>query len=109
MILRIWRSGYIHSKLTELENFAASHSGPMFRQQEGCLGYFFAVKDGEWLTITLWRDETAIMKMENSMRYQETVRQILATGTLSGPQTTQTYPVIEQWQLPQSMGSCPQS
>ncbi len=57
---------------------------PMFREQVGFLGVFFAKSAPERAVITLWRDQDDVRRLEESPTYRQTVEQIIQAGILDG-------------------------
>lgn len=91
MLLRIWRTSFDRARLDELQRFADDISSGMFRELEGCLGYSYANRGSEWLTITRWTSQEAIDRAEKSALYQAVVDDIVSRGFLGDTQTTEVY------------------
>ena len=91
MILRIWRTEVQTGRATDYEHFAMTRSLPMFRRQSGCRGVLLAEHSGERIAITLWEDQEAVARLEESADYLQTVRALLDSGILQGDQATRVY------------------
>ncbi len=57
MFVRIWRVKIHPERIHELENFAHTHSLPMFQKQVGCLGVLFTRNGSDCATISVWENE----------------------------------------------------
>jgi len=91
MIVRIWTTRFDAARLDELHDFANRVSLPMLRRQPGNRGVLFGVDGAEWITMTLWEDESAVRMLDESPDYRDTVASILAAGFLDGDQETKVY------------------
>ena len=91
MIVRIWTSRFDEARHGELEDFANRVSLPMFHRHDGCLGVLFARDGDEWITMTLWRDQADVGRLNASEDYKRTVEKILAAGFLREPQTVRRW------------------
>jgi heme-degrading monooxygenase HmoA len=94
MLARMWRTGVDPSRVGEYERFASSRSLPMFRAHRGCLEVLFLRSSADSAAVlTVWEDPDAIVELEASELYRETVAAILAAGFLTGPQTVEVYEI----------------
>jgi len=91
MLVRIWRVKIHPERINELENFAHAYSLPMFKAQVGCLGVLFTRNGSDCVTISVWENAEAIERLKSSPTYNETVRQIEATGMLEGEQSVELF------------------
>lgn len=93
VLIRIWRTQFDETRRDELRRFAADISSPMFREMPGCAGHIYAFQGSTWITQTFWEETEAIEKAEQSIRYQEVVRQLADTGVLRGSPTIEVFVV----------------
>jgi quinol monooxygenase YgiN len=91
MLIRIWQVKVKPDRFYDLEDFARSHSLPMFKKQEGCLGVLFSRDENYCATISIWENMKAIEKLRDSSSYNETVEKIVATGMLEGEQSVEIF------------------
>jgi heme-degrading monooxygenase HmoA len=84
LIVRIWRTRVLPQHEAAYEDFARERSLPMFREQVGFLGVFFAKSVPERAVITLWRDQDDVRRLEESPTYRRTVEQLIQAGILDG-------------------------
>jgi heme-degrading monooxygenase HmoA len=84
LIVRIWKTRVLPENAVAYEDFAREHSLPMFRQQVGFLGVFFAKSGQERAVITLWRDQDDVSRLEQSPTYRRTVERITEAGIVHG-------------------------
>jgi heme-degrading monooxygenase HmoA len=89
MIIRIWRAHADPQRAQEYEQFAQHQSLPMFRRQQGFRGVLFARDGADRVVLSFWENEAATAALAESSDYQETVRRLLATSILAGPQTVE--------------------
>jgi quinol monooxygenase YgiN len=95
MIVRIWTTGVDPARRDELADFARTQTLPTFRRHHGLLGVLFAGSDDTWVTLSAWRDATAVAALEASPDYRALVQRILAAGFLTGQQRTDAYEVVD--------------
>lgn len=94
MLARVWRTGVDPSRVGEYEQFAVKRSLPMFRAHRGCLEVLFLRSSpSSAAVLTVWDSAEAIVELEASPLYRETVAAILAAGFLTGPQTVEVYEI----------------
>lgn len=79
-MIRIWRTQIDESHAAEYERFAEQRSAPMFLAHEGFLGVLFARNGADCAVITLWETADAAHALDSSPLYQQTTRDIMATG-----------------------------
>jgi heme-degrading monooxygenase HmoA len=89
MVIRIWATKVVPSRLAEYELFAHEYSLPMFRQQPGFRGVLFARSGADCVVVTLWQDQEAAEALSTSPTYRSTVEQISETGFLVGASSLQ--------------------
>ncbi|NNF08785.1 MAG: hypothetical protein HKN74_00680 [Acidimicrobiia bacterium] len=89
MLTRIWRTRFDPDRLGELQEFADTVSGPMFRRLPGCRGYIYAVAGSTWVTQTFWDSQKEIAAAEASGDYRQVVAALEATGILRDEPTTE--------------------
>lgn len=80
MIARTWRTRIDMARLEEWDRFLRELSTPMFRQHDGMLAVFHPRNGDEWLTISIWRDASAVEALGSSQSYTTTAADLLATG-----------------------------
>jgi hypothetical protein len=89
LVARIWKTGLDVTRTSDYEDFARTHSLPMFQRHDGFRGVIFAAADADRVVITLWRDRRAAAALEMSSDYQATVAAILDAGFLRPPQSVE--------------------
>lgn len=98
MLIRIWRTGVAEGNVDDFLRFAHERSLPMFREHPRCLGVLFTrSSDAGYATVTFWPDVDAIDALERSELYRKVVTEILSSGLLTGPQTTEVLSVRGGW------------
>ncbi|HYD61549.1 MAG TPA: hypothetical protein VEC35_14385 [Noviherbaspirillum sp.] len=89
MIIRLWVTGLFPSRAENYDKFANSRSLHMFRTLDGCEGVLFIRSETQGYVFSFWRDVDAIEALSKSDLYQQTVKEIVAAGFLSEPQTVE--------------------
>ena len=106
MIARTWRTRIDMARLEEWDRFVRERSTPMFRRQDGMLAVFHARDGDEWLTITIWRDASAVAALDTSPSYSATAADLLATGMVLRDPVTEAFAVgsFDAWELVAALG-----
>ncbi len=78
MIVRLWRTKIVLTRIEEYKRFEQEHSLPMFRRQTGFLGVLFLGHGETHAVLSLWKDTQAVEALDTSPTYQQTVQKILA-------------------------------
>jgi heme-degrading monooxygenase HmoA len=89
MIIRLWVTGLVPSRVNEYDEFANLRSLRMFKSLDGCLGVTFLRSSERGYVVSFWRDMSSVDALETSALYKATVADILAAGFLSDPQTVE--------------------
>lgn len=89
MIIRLWVTGLVPSRVKEYDEFANSRSLRMFKSLEDCLGVIFLRSGERGYVVSFWRDLASIDALKTSELYKATVADISATGFLCDPQTVE--------------------
>ena len=90
MIVRIWRTELSPGAEADYDAFARTRSLPMFERHAGFAGALFAREGSNAAVITLWQERSAIEDLERSPLYVDTVRELEASGVLSGRSRVET-------------------
>ena len=94
MVARIWRTGVKPERFEAYEQFARERSLPLFREQRGFIGVLFMrEKADRAVVLTLWEDEKAVVELEASPLYRQTVEVILGSGFLAMEQSVEVFEV----------------
>ena len=94
MIVRIWTTGVDPARRDELADFARTQTLPTLQRHYGLLGVLFAGSGDTWVTLSAWRDATAVAALEASPDYRALLDRALAAGFLTGQQRTDAYDVV---------------
>ncbi len=79
--------------MAEYEQYANTHSLPMFRQQTGFRGVLFLRTAHDCAALSFWEDAAAVAALGTSASYQETSHRLQATGMLLGEQSVEVFEV----------------
>ncbi len=94
MIARLWRTHVDVDRLEDFQKFANEQSLPMFKKQPGFLGCQFWHNPEGSVTLSLWEDMAAIEALDHSETYQQTVKDIHASGLIRGEQSIEVFAVF---------------
>ena len=89
MVIRLWVTGLVPSKVKEYDEFANSRSLSMFKSLDGCLGVIFLRSGERGYVVSFWWDMASIDALKTSALYKATVADISVAGFLSEPQTVE--------------------
>lgn len=93
MIIRLWRTRVVPTRMGEYERFEQELSLPMFRQQAGFLGVLFLRTKKDCAALSMWEDMRAVEALATSQTYQETVHKLQATGLLVEQQALDVFEI----------------
>lgn len=94
MIARLWKTEIDADRLEDFQRFANEQSLPMFKQQKGFLGVQFWHNPEGCVTLSLWEDMASVEALKDSETYQQTVKDIEASGLIRGEQTVEVFAVF---------------
>lgn len=89
MVIRLWVTGLVPSRVDEYDEFANSRSLRMFSSLAGCLGVIFLRSAERGYVFSFWRDMASVHAIKTSEDYKATVADISAAGFLREPQTVE--------------------
>jgi hypothetical protein len=84
MMVRIWSTKIVKGREAAYLKFVREVSMPMFRKQEGLLGFRVLLAAGKTQVLTFWRDTDSMRGLEYNPLYLSMVDSIRAAGFLEG-------------------------
>ena len=91
MLVRVWKTTFDLNQKSKLVDYANNVSLPVLSTRPGNLGVMFYTENDHWVTLTLWKDHSAIDRLNTDQEYARIVEGILELGVLGDSQETTIY------------------
>jgi heme-degrading monooxygenase HmoA len=91
VLIRLWRTKLVQSRIAEFEENERNRSAPMFKQQPGCLGVLFLGTNDDCLVLSFWKDRNSVDALASSPSYRAVVDFYSSSGMLIGTPTLDVF------------------